>query len=459
MANRGPEERLLLVTTIRRPAVLSSLRAHREQLPSRLRNDLAPWLVTGVVQARRCLAIGLLSQMGSLPLVILSVVSVALLGLGVGVLTLPIAIVAVRGLADLHRRFAHEWCAVEIPRPYRRREAEDFEPLDLPSSLRFCRALGTDPASWRDLLWMLINIPSGLVLGLLPAGMILYGMHGVVVTPLFWPLMEDFYGYGLTWPVQSPLMGLLAFLQGVVLLFLGFWSGRRLLRLHARIAGKLLAPTEKTQLALRIAHLTETRSEAVDAQAAELRRIERDLHDGAQARLVTVGLKLGLAEQIFRKDPDMAGRLLTDARKANSQALAELRDLVRGIHPPVLAERGLDGAVRALALDLPIKVDVDIDLPCRPQAPVESASYFAVAEAFANVVKHSGAASARVRLRHADGRLVLTVSDDGDGGAVVQSGGGLHGLQRRLATFDGTLDIDSPRGGPTTVTMELLCAL
>ncbi|MDJ0464189.1 sensor histidine kinase [Streptomyces sp. H27-C3] len=438
---------------------IRTIHGRRREVRPWLRGEFLPWLSTGLVAARRGLALSITSQLGCYPLVILSVVSLPLLPLGVGIFTLPIISVAVRNLADLHRRFAGEWCSIAIATPYRPHKDENFEPLDLPSSLRRSRSLLADPATWRDLLWMTINIPFGLVAGLLPGWMIIYGIHGVVATPLFWPWMDDTYGYALTWPVHSPYTAVLAFFQGLVFLFFGFWSGTRLLRLHSRFTYKLLAPTEKTRLSLRIAQLTETRSEAVDAQAAELRRIERDLHDGAQARLVAVGLKLGLADQVFRKDPDTAYRLLTDARKASGQALIELRDLVRGIHPPVLAERGLDGAIRALALDLPMPVDVDIVLPGRPQAPVESAGYFAIAEALTNVVKHSGATSAWVRLRHSNGKLTMTVGDNGKGGAVFQDAGGLRGLQRRLATFDGTLELNSPVGGPTTVTMELPCVL
>ncbi|MCX5341728.1 sensor histidine kinase [Streptomyces atratus] len=441
------------------PGAIRTVRRRGRQVRPWLRADLRPWLSTGLVAARRGLALSIVSQLGCYPLVILSVLSLSLIPLGVGILTLPIITVAVRNLADLHRRFAGEWCSVPIASPYRPHTDQNFEPLDLPSSLRRTRSLLTDPATWRDLLWMTANIAVGLLAGLLPGWMIIYGIHGVVATPLFWPLMDDTYGYALTWPVHSTYTSVLAFFQGLAFLFFGFWSGTRLLRLHSRFTCRLLAPTEKTLLSLRVAELTETRSEAVDAQAAELRRIERDLHDGAQARLVAVGLKLGLADQAFKDDPTTAHRLLGDARKANSQALAELRDLVRGIHPPVLAERGLDGAIRALALDLPIPVQVDSDLPGRPQGPVESAGYFAVAETLTNVVKHSGAASAWVRLRHGDGVLSVTVGDDGTGGAVLRTGGGLHGLQRRLATFDGTLDLDSPVGGPTTVTMEMPCVL
>ncbi|MEU6881623.1 sensor domain-containing protein [Streptomyces sp. NPDC046712] len=429
------------------------------RLRQRLRDELRPWLINGLVAARRGLTLAFLSQLGAIPLLAIVLASLGVTPVGVGVLTLPIALFAVRGFADMHRRFLREWWGVHIARPYRPEPAEDFEPLDVPSSVRHYRKLVTDPATWRDLLWLLIDAPLGLVFGLLPAWLIIYGIHGVVATPLFWPYMEDFYGYGLTWPVHSWPMGLLAFVQGLGFLFLGFWSGERLLRTYTRITRRLLSPTAKADLSRRVAELTETRSAAVDAQAAELRRIERDLHDGAQARLVAVGLKLGLAEQMLVKNPVVARQLLVDARQASAQALAELRDLVRGIHPPVLAERGLEGAVRALALDLPIPVQVDIALPGRAQAPVESAGYFAVAEALANVAKHSGADSAWVRLEYSGGRLRLVVGDDGAGGAGIREGGGLDGLRRRLAPFDGTLELNSPVGGPTTVTMELPCVL
>ena len=172
-----------------------------------------------------------------------------------------------------------------------------------------------------------------------------------------------------------------------------------------------------------------------------------------------LGMSIGLAEDLMTKDPEAAQRLLAEAREASGVALSELRDLVRGIHPPVLAERGLDGAVRALSLALPLRVEVDIELPGRPQAPVESAAYFAIAEALANVVKHSAAGTAWVRLRHAGGVLSMTVGDDGIGGADPGQGTGLRGIERRLAAFDGTLTMTSPVDGPTIVTMELPCEL
>jgi signal transduction histidine kinase len=196
----------------------------------------------------------------------------------------------------------------------------------------------------------------------------------------------------------------------------------------------------------------------VDTQAAELRRIERDLHDGAQARLVALGMSLAIAEQQLEHDPESARALLTEARAASSDALAELRDLVRGIHPPVLADRGLAGAVRALTLAAPLPVTLDIEDSGRLPAPLESAAYFAIAEALTNVIKHAEARTAWVVIGRADERLTLTVGDDGAGGADPSGGSGLRGIERRLSAFDGTLEVKSPPGGPTEVVMVLPCA-
>ena len=197
----------------------------------------------------------------------------------------------------------------------------------------------------------------------------------------------------------------------------------------------------------------------MDTQAAEIRRIERDLHDGAQARLVSLGMSLGMAEKLMSADPVAAQQLLAEAKEATGLALSELRELVRGIHPPILADRGLAGVAQALALNSPVPVEVTVDLPGRPPAPVESAMYFALTEVLTNLVKHSGATSAWIRLSHADGRLCVMVIDDGCGGATMPEDGGLAGVARRLAGFDGMVNVASPIGGPTIVTMELPCQL
>lgn len=205
----------------------------------------------------------------------------------------------------------------------------------------------------------------------------------------------------------------------------------------------------------RIERLTSTRSAAIDAQEAELRRIERDLHDGAQARLVSLGMTIGMAEQKLDSDPGSARRLLEEARGGAHEALDELRDLARGIRPPVLQDRGLVAAVRELAVRSPFEVDVVADLAGLPPA-VESAAYFVVAESLANAGKHAGAGRIGIRLVRAGDVLVVEVSDDGRGGADPD-GGGLTGLRHRVEALDGTLRVASPPSGPTVVHAQLPC--
>jgi signal transduction histidine kinase len=197
--------------------------------------------------------------------------------------------------------------------------------------------------------------------------------------------------------------------------------------------------------------LARTGPEVVDVAAVELRRIERDLHDGAQARLAAVAVHLGVAAELFDTDPDTARVMLAHARSAARTAMAELRSLVRGIQPPLLADRGLVGAVRALALDSPIPVVLELRWVRRLPAPVEAAAYFTVAEALANAIKHSGAGRIAISVGERDGGLLVRVVDDGCGGADPAGGTGLSGVARRLVVFDGRLRVTSPAGGPTVV--------
>ena len=215
----------------------------------------------------------------------------------------------------------------------------------------------------------------------------------------------------------------------------------------------------RSGLTARVRQLTETRAVAVDSAAAELRRLERDLHDGAQARLVALGINLRTAEKLIRTSPDAAAELVADCRETSARALDELRGLVRGIYPPVLADRGLGDAVEALALDCPAPTVTDITLPGRPPEPVESAVYFAVAEALNNAVKHADTGTIALRVDHDRGVLRAQVTDEGPGGAVPRDGGGLAGMERRLGAFDGILAVSSPAGGPTIVAIEVPCAL
>ncbi|WP_328992251.1 sensor histidine kinase [Kribbella sp. NBC_01245] len=402
--------------------------------------------------ARPFVALGLavLAEIG-IAFFVLQVVATPLVIVTVGIPLLLVAIPATRWYANVHRSLIGTLLGVRIPRPYRQ--------ANKPGPLRFLRTAASDPATWRDLAWLIVNATLGFVMTLLSAvlflSMIFYLIYpfllavtpdGVFDRPMggLFHLDHAIKGFYM-WPVAG-----IAFL-------LWYNFGRPLLTGYAKLSKSLLGPTKAAELNLRVQQLATSRAETVDTQAAELRRIERDLHDGAQARLAALSMTLGLAESMVGRDPDQAQQLLTEARESAGHALSELRDLVRGIHPPVLADRGLDGAVRALALACPINIDITIDLPGRAPAPVESAAYFAIAEALANLVKYSAASTAWVQLTYENEKLHIMVGDDGVGGAEIRPGGGLYGIQRRLAAFDGTLTLVSPTGGPTTVIMELPC--
>jgi signal transduction histidine kinase len=268
--------------------------------------------------------------------------------------------------------------------------------------------------------------------------------------------------------VHWRLSAVLAPLEIVIWLLTGargaFWPVWPILGFAIAIALDLLVqrtlpPSREGELAARVDVLTRSRRGIVDVQSAELKRIERDLHDGAQARMVSLAMNLGLAQQLAQRDPDAAAELIAEARQSALTALDELRTVMSGIQPPVLSDRGLVGAVQALTLDLSVPTTVTASLPGHPPVPVESAAYLAVAECLANVVKHSQAARAWVTLGYADGVLSAVVGDDGRGGADLSKGTGLAGVARRLEVFDGTVAVRSPAGGPTEVTMEIPCEL
>lgn len=385
-------------------------------------------------------------------------VAMALLIVAVGVFLLPGSMEALRSAATRARCFAARWSGVRIPEPHM--PAPPPEP-GFRGGLRRSRALISDPASWRDLLWSILDPALGWVLTALPAGLVVYGFFGAVVQPFVWELIDR--AGGSNWytaiHVDSTAAAIACVPIGVALAVLGFVVGPSTLRLHARWTALLLAPTRAAGLQQRITRLAGTRADANEDQAAELRRIERDLHDGAQARLVAMGMNLCAADKIFDQNPTAARAMLVSVREASAKALEELRDLVRGIHPPVLADRGIADAVRALALDSMLNIEVSTDLTGRPSAPVESATYFAISELLVNAAKHAHPSHVQVTLDHRDGMLNAVVTDDGPGGADPSLGSGLRGIQRRLAAFDGTAAVRSPVGGPTIVTLEVPCEL
>ncbi len=410
------------------------------------------WLSRGVVASARGIAL-LGPAIAALIISVVVVAALTLIGIGVGLFLLPAATMAFRWCVNVDRRLAHDWDGVAIAEPYL---PEPETGGGLHGWWQRCQWVVTDPATWRDLAWGLVNSVLGVLLAIAPAALIVYGMFGMLM-PFLWEPIDNVGGN--TWymmvHVTNGTRALVPVGLGVLAVAAGLAVAPRMVRLHAVLARTLLAPTAAAE----VQRLTRTRTDAVNTQARELQRIERDLHDGAQARLVAMGMNLGVAENLIDKDPDMARTILSEARTSSASALTDLRNLVRGIHPPVLADRGLVDAVRALAMDCPLDVDVTSDLPGQLELPVESAVYFAISEALTNVTKHAGATHVTIDLSHNAGLLTVRVVDNGNGGADIGNGTGLQGLERRLATFDGVLGVTSPHGGPTTITMELPCAL
>ncbi|MER8188026.1 histidine kinase [Kitasatospora sp. NPDC094015] len=328
----------------------------------------------------------------------------------------------------------------------------------------YARSVAGDAETWRDVRRLAANVVLVTVLALPCLGLLAVGV-GVLLAWVAQVLGDWQTDLGSLGGLVADLPQLVA--RGVpatVAIGLGLALAPHAVRMYGDWLRRSFDPQaggrqEKARLTRRVEQLTATRADAVGTQAAELRRIERDLHDGAQARLVAIGLTLGTIEHLLDTDPAAARTLLGDARQSSAKALQELRDLVRGIHPPVLAERGLADAVRELALEAPLATEVTVSLPGRPEAPVEAAVYFCVSELMVNAAKHSGAGQVWVDILYRAGELRVTVTDDGHGGAAPERGSGLRGIERRLGTFDGVLTLDSPSGGPTTITLELPCEL
>jgi signal transduction histidine kinase len=388
-----------------------------------------------------------------------------IIGLVCCYLVLPPALLGARWLATLTRELSARWCGVAIASAYQPAPQGPgrLGPGRLGSGrLGYRRTMSwllNDVATWRDLLWLAVSAVIGWVLPIVPLTLVVVGLVAFII-----PALGSIHALGsLDHVVPPPAFPgnsqTVIFLIGAGMVALGAGIAPWMLRGYGGLARLVLAPSEQARLQLRVMHLDRTRQETLEVGAAELRRIERDLHDGAQARLVAMGLTLDAAGRLIETDPAAARALLIEARDASAKALSELRDLVRGIHPPVLADRGLADAVRALALDSPLRVTVTGGLPGRPPAPVESAAYFAVSELLANVAKHSGARAAEVDLRYSADALRIGVADNGSGGVDASRGTGLRGIERRLAAFDGVLAVHSPIGGPTVVTLEVPCAL
>ncbi|WP_424187277.1 sensor domain-containing protein [Actinokineospora sp. G85] len=412
------------------------------------------WFITrGYALARPLLLLG--QSIGNLVVGLATLLGVVL----TGVAATPL-LRAVRPLADLHRTQAYRWSGVHVPSPYRpppeppaQREDGMYEyghrlyrTPTVPALRLRARGALRDPATWRDLGFLLVS-PLLAAIPVLGTALFVIGIFGIA-----WPLpWRDHWAWGLTPWVAIPLGYAIALLAAAVSV--------PLMRAHAACASALLGPTAAEREEQRTRAITETRPESTWAESTELRRVERDLHDGAQARLVAIGMALSNIEFLIDSDPDQAKALAASTRAASVTALGELRSLVRSIHPPVLSERGLGDALKALALDLPLTTHVTVDLPGSLEPPVESAAYFAGAELLSNAIRHGDADETWIDLRHERGALTLSVLDDGRGGADPSRGTGLTGIQRRIAVFDGTLQVTSPAGGPTKAVIGIPCAL
>nr|WP_042196370.1 sensor histidine kinase [Kibdelosporangium sp. MJ126-NF4] len=382
----------------------------------------------------------------AMPLFLLLPMSaISLIMAGLGFVLFPIVVMAIRMWTDLHRLLVGWVLGTRLElqlRPLRG------------GVLARVRQVVTDQTTWRDLLWMFVNLFMGFAFGMI--GMILTAFAGAsVFMAFFWWTVPD------EAPIQ--VMGVTvdtigeAILVGaptaVVALALAWFGVPTLARVHAGVSKLLLQPS---QLQARVEELAETRAGAVNSHDAELRRIERDLHDGTQARLVSIAMRLGVAEKSL-DDKDPVSTLVREAREGAEQAMGELRDVIRTMYPPILADRGLDGALAAIGARCPVPTVVETGELVAIPAPVEAAAYFVVTEALTNVAKHSNASAASVRVVR-DECVRITVTDNGTGGVDETRGTGVLGMRRRVAALDGTVAVDSPVGGPTVISVELPCA-
>jgi signal transduction histidine kinase len=351
---------------------------------------------------------------------------------GVGVVFIALAIEGSRLFARVERWRVYVGEADRpAPHPYRPFRGNVIDLL---------RAEFADEARWRDLLYVAIDFPL-VVLEFVVVGLV----WAAALLTLTMPVWFD--------PPAFAPPAWVGSLAGVVLLFVAASLSQLVMALHRQVVAGLLCTSESRELRREVATLRQSRSAVLDVEASELSRIERDLHDGAQQRLVALSIDLGRANERIDEDPVAAKELVRASQEQAREALADIRQLVRGIAPSILLDRGLVPAIESVTGHGPVTTTVMSELAAGERLPavVERAAYFVVSEALANVAKHSGATRCEVRVRHEGGQLAVEVWDDGKGGASLESGGGLAGLASRVAGVDGTLTVTSPAGGPTLV--------
>ncbi|MET7357575.1 sensor domain-containing protein [Streptomyces sp. NPDC005562] len=371
----------------------------------------------------------------------------------IGVPVLAAGLAGCRGIGALERTRARGLLGLDVAPP---------EPLRPKNGgvMALMGAVLKSGASWRHLLYSLLMMPWAIFSFTVSVVFWTYGWMMLTYPLWFWlfPMYGGQGGIQLYGDnnhhiyLDNPFEITVVAGTGLLVTLATPWILRALTTVDRVMVAGLLGPS---RLATRVVELESDRGVVVDTAAADLRRIERDLHDGAQARLVALAMDLGLAKEKLTEDPQAAARMVDEAHGEVKVALQELRDLARGIHPAVLTDRGLDAALSSLAARCTVRVQVEVDLDSRPAAAIEGIAYFTVSELLQNISKHSGAKSASVDVWRAEDRLMLQVSDDGVGGADISAGSGLAGLAERLDAVDGILVLDSPAGGPTTVTAEL----
>ncbi|MFF9374043.1 sensor histidine kinase [Streptomyces griseoluteus] len=371
----------------------------------------------------------------------------------VGVPVLALALVGCRGFGALERARAGALLKVRVAAP---------EPLNPGGAglLPWLGAVLRSGSSWRHLVYALVHFPWAVFSFSVAISFWTYGWALLTYPLWFWvfPMWAGQGGIQLYGDdhhsvyLDNPFEITATALVGLVFTLLTPWVLRGLTTVDGLLVRGLLGPS---RLTARVEELESDRGVVVDTAAADLRRIERDLHDGAQARLVNLAMGLGLAKEKLHHDPETAARMVEEAHGEVKTALKELRDLARGIHPAVLTDRGLDAALSAIATRCTVPVTLTVDLPTRPAPAIEGITYYTASELLQNISKHSHAHHATLDLWHTPHHLKLQIRDDGIGGADAGRGTGLAGLAERLGAVDGVLVIDSPPGGPTVITAEL----
>ena len=369
----------------------------------------------------------------------------------VGVVVLALTMILWRVAATLERKLVRAAFDIEIPQPYR--------PLPAGGNLfKKWRAMAGDAATWKDLLYLYLVFPLSTVEFVLSVAL-WSASAGLIAEPVTIIFQQGGFMYltigGHEIWFDNPIAMLPAVPLGIALAFVTLYVVRGVGHAHGVLARYLLGPSETQALRARTAQLQASRARGVDAAEAERRRIERDLHDGAQQQLLAVAMDLGRARAKLDNDPVAAQELIQQAHAGAKEAIVELRNLARGIYPAILTDRGLDAAISAVAARAEVPVAVEVDLPTRPPAAVESIAYFIVSEALTNVSKYARATHASVRITRDQNWIVVEVSDNGIGGATASSGGGLAGLADRAAGIDGILTVNSPLGGPTVIRADL----